>query len=80
MNKRFLSANLCMNGASNVRRVASALVEAIDECRDENTDPTCDASVTLILDQLTQLLGGPVTTERFAKAFNIVMDKLEDKP
>lgn len=74
--KRYKSADICMNGASNPRRVAAALVDAIDECRQENADPACDAAVVLILDQLTQLLGGPVSTERFSKAYNIVMDKL----
>lgn len=42
---RFKSAEICMSGASNPRRVASALVEAIDECRAENHDPACDAPV-----------------------------------
>lgn len=79
MTNRFENAHICVNGASNERRVASSLVEAIDECRAENVDPRCDAAVTLILDQLTQLLGGPITTERFAKAFNIVMDKVEQR-
>lgn len=73
---RYQSADICMNGASNPRKVASALVDAIDECRAENHDPSCDAAVVLILDQLTQLLGGPVGTDRFSKAYNIVMDKL----
>lgn len=72
---RYQAADICMNGASNPRKVASALVDAIDECRLENADPTCDAAVVLILDQLIQLLG-PVDTARFSKAYNIVMDKL----
>ena len=73
---RYQSADICMNGASNPRKVASALVDAIDEGRLENADPSCDAAVVLILDQLIQLLGGPVDTARFSKAYNIVMDKL----
>lgn len=73
---RYQAADICTNGASNPRKVASALVDAIDECRLENADPTCDAAVVLILDQLTQLLGGPVDTARFSKAYNVVMDKL----
>ena len=49
-------AATCQGGASNERRVAMALVEAIDECRTEGVNPREDAAVFLIAHQLTFLL------------------------
>jgi hypothetical protein len=56
MTKRFLNAHTCQQGASNERRVASDLVEAIDECRAEGVQPSEDPAVLLITHQLTFLL------------------------
>lgn len=60
MNKRTESARICHNGASNPRRVAMALVEAIDECREEGVMPDSDDAVLIIMEQLKHLLRSPV--------------------
>ena len=60
MNKRTESARICHNGASNPRRVAMALVEAIDECRAEGVMPDSDDAVNIIMEQLKHLLRSPV--------------------
>ena len=52
MNKRTESARICHNGASNPRRVAMALVEAIDECLAEGVMPDSDDAVLIIMEQL----------------------------
>lgn len=57
-NKRDEAARICQDGASNERRVAMALVEAIDECRAENVDPKTDPACYLILHQLNWLMLG----------------------
>ena len=57
---RFQMARICIDGASNPRRVAQALVDAIDEARKEGADDVTikdDIGVILILDQLMYLLG-----------------------
>ena len=68
--KRTEYARIAQSGASNPRRLASALVEAIDECRAENVDPAQDAAVYLITHQLGWLLMGtdPGGGERWLKA------------
>lgn len=58
MNQRNKNAKICQEGASNERRVASSLVEAIDECRAEGVTPSEDDAVFLILHQLAWLLAG----------------------
>lgn len=58
MNKRNEYAAICQGGASNARRVASCLVEAIDECWAENVDPKQDPAVFLITHQLVWLITG----------------------
>lgn len=58
MNTRNKMAVTCQGGASNERRVAMALVEAIDECRAEGKNPREDAACFLILHQLAFLLTG----------------------
>lgn len=55
-NTRNKMAATCQGGASNERRVAMALVEAIDECRKENVNPRDDAACFLILHQLVYLM------------------------
>ena len=50
--KRFDAARICQEGASNPRRIATSLVEAIDECRAEGVNPQFDAACFLILHQL----------------------------
>lgn len=56
MNKRTESARVCHNGASNPRRIAAALVEAIDECRAEGVCEDSDDAVLVILTQLNHVL------------------------
>ena len=56
--KRNKYARIAQSGASNPRKLASCLVEAIDECRVENKDPAEDAATFLILHQLCWLLLG----------------------
>jgi len=56
--KRIEYARIAQSGASNPRRLASCLVEAIDECRAENVDPAEDAAVFMIMHQLGWLLTG----------------------
>ena len=76
MNTRNKMAVTCQGGASNERRVAMALVEAIDECRASNVNPREDAACFLILHQLVHLmtnghdfvLGDDVQRERWNKA------------
>jgi hypothetical protein len=58
MNKRNKMARVCQEGASNERRVAMALVEAIDECIADGCSPRNDAAVFMIAHQLTWLLTG----------------------
>ena len=65
MSQRHKHAILCQDGASNERRVASSLVEAIDECRAEMVDPRKDPAVHLILHQLTFLLTGNDIADAF---------------
>ena len=77
---RFEMARICVEGASNPRRVAMALVEAIDECRKEGGDDASvkeDVAVVLILDQLVQLLGG-VDAGKFSRAYDEVYRKQDD--
>lgn len=57
-NKRNEHARICQQGASNERKVAQCLVEAIDECRAEGVNPREDAAVFLINHQLAFLLTG----------------------
>lgn len=61
MSQRNKDALTCQGGASNERRVAAALVSAIDECRADCKDPREDPAVFLILHQLTFLLTGQDT-------------------
>ena len=65
--KRREYARTCQDGASNERRVASCLVEAIDECRAEGVDPAADNSVYLIAHQLSFLLD--VRDDRYQSAY-----------
>lgn len=58
MTKRAEHAYIAQSGASNPRRLATCLVEAIDECRAENIEPAQDAAVFMILHQLGWLLMG----------------------
>lgn len=58
MSKRKEFARIAQGGASNERRVASALVEAIDECRAEGVSPRDDSACFLILHQLAWLMTG----------------------
>lgn len=68
--KRNEYARIAQSGASNERRLASCLVEAIDECRIECKDPAADPAVFLILHQLCWvLLGHDVSVgDRWMKA------------
>jgi hypothetical protein len=52
-------------GASNPAGVARSLVEAIDECRAENTDPAKDMYCQMITDHLAVLLGLPQPSMNF---------------
>lgn len=58
MNKRNEFAKIAQSGATNQRRVAMALVEAIGECRAEGVSEDEDPAVFLILHQLAHLLTG----------------------
>ena len=58
MIRRIEAARICQAGASNERKVAQVLVDAIDECRAEGVDPRTDDAVFLILHQLAFLLDG----------------------
>lgn len=86
-NNRNKMADICQGGASNERRVAMALVEAIDECRAENTDPREDPAVFLILHQLAHLLtkGHDIALadarlgERYNTAYAAVTNALKDE-
>lgn len=55
---RIQAARICQGGASNERKVAQCLVEAIDQCREAQIDPRRDAATYLILHQLAFLLTG----------------------
>lgn len=68
--KRRDNARTCQMGASNERRVASCLVEAIDECRAEGVDPAADNSVYLIAHQLNHLIFFQDSAERYTEAYN----------
>ena len=70
MTKRIEHARIAQSGASNPRRLATCLVEAIDECRTENIDPAQDAAVFMVLHQLGWLLTGHDigTGDRWLKA------------
>jgi hypothetical protein len=46
-------------GASNPAGVARSLIEAIDECRAENTNPSGDMACQMIIDHLAVLLDLP---------------------
>jgi hypothetical protein len=78
---RNANALICQAGASNERRVASCLVEAIDECRAANVDPRQDHAVFLILHQLAYLLTGKDlattghTFDRYTQAYNALQDE-----
>lgn len=79
MNQRNEMARICQEGASNRRRVARALHEAIEECLNENLMPEQDPAVFLILHQLTFLLTGhdiacssPDLSERWTEATRAV--------
>ncbi len=54
---RFRNADLIQMGACNPSGVARALVEAIDQAREERIDPREDAAVRMICHQLAFLLG-----------------------
>lgn len=74
---RLEACRICLDGASNDRRVAQALVDAIDECRAERVDPRSDPLVHGILTQLTNVLQcGSLLTHRtdpdiFKKAYDL---------
>lgn len=55
--KRLDTCRICLDGASNQRRVAQALVDAIDECRAEGADSNSDPLVHGILSQVNNVLG-----------------------
>lgn len=79
---RFEMARICVEGASNPRRVAMALVEAIDECRKEGGDDASvrsDPAITLILDQLAQLLGKRVDVAGYCEIFSRAMDAVYEE-
>ena len=60
MSKRFKKAYEIWNmGASNPMGVTNALLDAMKEARDEGSDPSNDAAVQLILDQLCFLCNMP---------------------
>lgn len=56
--RRIEAARICHDGASNERKVAQVLVDAIDECRADGVDPAKDPAVFIILTQLVHLLDG----------------------
>lgn len=58
MATRFKNALIVQGGASNRRKVAAVLLEAIDEVRAENGSTEEDPAIFLILHQLTFLLSG----------------------
>lgn len=77
--KRLKDAEACISGASNPRRIAVALVEAIDECRVGKIDDVAlrdDAGIVLILDQLMNVLDAYSGTKpaRFTKAYQTLLD------
>jgi hypothetical protein len=66
MNKRSDNAYyIWWVGASNPAGVARSLVEAIDECRSENTDPAGDMYCQMIADHLAFLLRLPQPSMSF---------------
>lgn len=78
MSTRLQNCKTCLDGASNERRVAMALVEAIDECRAEDIDPHEDPLVFGILHHLAWLLACSDLTEnrecadeKFKQAYNL---------
>jgi hypothetical protein len=80
MNTRNKMAVTCQGGASNERRVAMALVEAIDECRAENVNPREDAACFLILHQLAFLMTGfdmALGIDRLADRWAAAMKEVE---
>lgn len=56
MSKRNEFAKIAQGGASNARRMSTALTEAIDECRAEGVSEHEDPAVFLILHQLAWVL------------------------
>jgi len=54
---RLEACRICLDGAPNPYRIATALAEAIMECTNEKVDPKTDPLVHGILSQLTNVLG-----------------------
>lgn len=80
MSQRREFARICQDGASNRRRVARALYEAIEECQAEGVDPDDDPSVFLILHQLSFLLTGhdmAVSDPRLSQRWDDAMRAVE---
>lgn len=83
---RNANALICQDGASNERRVASCLVEAIDECRAAGLNPRQDPACFLILHQLAHLLTGfdiacgiHALGERYGQDYNKLANEARDQ-
>ena len=74
MNKRNEYARIIQGGASNQRKIAACLVEAIDECRAEGVRMEADPAVYLILHQLVYILTGTdiADMDRYVAAMSAV--------
>ena len=82
MSKRHKAAYEIWNvGATNPSGVANALVVVMREARDEGSDPSNDAAVQVILDQLCFLCNMPQPSffmENWGRIFNEVEEKAND--
>lgn len=78
MSKRFKDAATAQSGACNPIPIASALVNAIDECRAEGVEPREDPAVFLILHQIVFILTGDSRLGDIGKYMG-AMDALELK-
>lgn len=79
MYNRIENARIVQGGASNERKVAQVLVDAIDECRAQGVNARDDDAVFLILHQLAFLVTGhdlAVGDDRLAERWRRAADRL----
>lgn len=75
MSSRFGTAVYIQN-ACNMRAVAHALVEMIDECRMEGVDVREDSAIAITLDKLTSMHHNP---EKFMEHYNNCNDARKER-